>query len=259
MSRKDAFVMLDEVSFTYGKQKILDHINLSLKKGKSYALIGKSGVGKSTLLNLIAGFIQPNDGSVRISGQEFKKSREDTAFLFQDLGLFPWQTVFESILMPLNLKKVKDKKVAQKEVLALLEEMELENLKDKYPHELSGGQKQRVAIARTLIGKPDFLLMDEPTSSLDAMTKEQIQQLILTQQQKLKTTLLFVSHDIEEAVFLGEEILILHKDGTIQEIENPYFAQKNAKEQLGFYETCIGIRRLMNKELTTNEHHAENS
>ena len=100
-------------------------------------------------------------------------------------------------------------------MLALLEEMGLERLKDKYPHELSGGQKQRVAIARTLIGKPDFLLMDEPTSSLDAMTKEQIQQLILTQQQKLKTTLLFVSHDIEEAVLLGEEILILHKDGTI--------------------------------------------
>jgi ABC-type nitrate/sulfonate/bicarbonate transport system ATPase subunit len=259
MSREDAFVRLDGVSFTYGKQKILDHINLSLEKEKSYALIGKSGVGKSTLLNLIAGFIQPNDGSVRISGQEFKKPREDTAFLFQDLGLFPWQTVYESILMPLNLKKRKDKKVAQTEVLALLEEIGLESLKDKYPHELSGGQKQRVAIARTLIGKPDFLLMDEPTSSLDAMTKEQIQQLILMQQQKLKTTLLFVSHDIEEAVFLGEEILILHKDGAIQEIGNPYFAQKNAKEQLGFYETCIGIRKLMNEEMVTNEHHTKNS
>ena len=93
MSRKDAFVRLDEVSFTYGNQTILDHIHLTLEKGKSYALIGKSGVGKSTLLNLIAGFIQPNEGSVRISGQELKKPRENTAFLFQDLGLFPWQTV----------------------------------------------------------------------------------------------------------------------------------------------------------------------
>ena len=101
--------------------------------------------------------------------------------------------------------------------------------------------------------------MDEPTSSLDAMTKEQIQQLILTQQQKLKTTLLFVSHDIEEAVLLGEEILILHKDGTIQEIDNPYFTQKSAKEQLGFYETCIEIRKLMNREIAANEHHTKNS
>lgn len=258
MSRKDAFVRLDEVSFTYGNQTILDHIHLTLEKGKSYALIGKSGVGKSTLLNLIAGFIQPNQGSVRISGQELKKPRENTAFLFQDLGLFPWQTVTEAMMMPLDLKKIQDKKAAEKEVLALLEEMELGSLKDKYPHELSGGQKQRVAIARTLIGKPDFLLMDEPTSSLDAMTKEQIQQLILTQQQKLKTTLLFVSHDIEEAVLLGEEILILHKDGTIQEIDNPYFAQKNAKEQLGFYETCIEIRKLMNREIAANEHHTKN-
>ena len=258
MSRKDAFVRLDEVSFTYGNQTILDHIHLTLEKGKSYALIGKSGVGKSTLLNLIAGFIQPNEGSVRISGQELKKPRENTAFLFQDLGLFPWQTVTEAIMMPLGLKKIQDKKVVEKEVLALLEEMGLGRLKDKYPHELSGGQKQRVAIARTLIGKPDFLLMDEPTSSLDAMTKEQIQQLILTQQQKLKTTLLFVSHDIEEAVLLGEEILILHKDGTIQEIDNPYFTQKNAKEQLGFYETCIEIRKLMNREIAANEHHTKN-
>ena len=191
---------------------------------------------------------------MEVLGSVAKNSRNQEKiqpFYFKILGLFPWQTVFESILMPLNLKKVIDNKAAQKEVLALLGEMELESLKDKYPHELSGGQKQRVAIARTLIGKPDFLLMDEPTSSLDAMTKEQIQQLILTQQQKLKTTLLFVSHDIEEAVLLGEEILILHKDGTIQEIENPYFAQKNAKEQLGFYETCIGIRRLMNKEMAS--------
>ena len=133
------------------------------------------------------------------------------------------------------------------------------NLKDKYPHELSGGQKQRVAIARTLIGHPDFLLMDEPTSSLDAMTKEQIQQLILAQQQKLKTTLLFVSHDIEEAVFLGEAILILHKNGIIEEVENPYFAQNNAKEQSGFYEACIGIRKLMNRETPANEHHTKNS
>jgi len=259
MSQNEAFVMLDDVSFKFGEQTILNKVKLTLKRGTSYALIGKSGVGKSTLLNVIAGFIHPNHGSVMIDGQVLKKPRENTAFLFQDLGLFPWQTVFEAILMPLNLKNGRDKELAQKKVVALLQEIELESLKDKYPHELSGGQKQRVAIARILIGNPDFLLMYEPTSSLDAMTKEQIQQLILTQQQKLKTTLLFVSHDIEEAVFLGEVILILHKNGTIQEVENPYFAQKNAKEQLGFYDACIGIRKLMNVEISANEYHTKNS
>jgi ABC-type nitrate/sulfonate/bicarbonate transport system ATPase subunit len=258
MSQNEAFVMLDDVSFMFGEQTILDKVKLSLERGTSYALIGKSGVGKSTLLNVIAGFIHPNQGSVMINGQVLRKPRENTAFLFQDLGLFPWQTVFEAILMPLSLKNMKDKEAAQKRALNLLQEMELESLKDKYPHELSGGQKQRVAIARTLIGNPDFLLMDEPTSSLDAMTKEQIQKLILTQQQKLKTTLLFVSHDIEETVFLGEVVLILHRNGTVQEVENPYFAQKNPKEQLGFYEACIRIRKLMNMETPANDHHTEN-
>ena len=95
--------------------------------------------------------------------------------------------------------------------------------------------------------------MDEPTSALDAMTKEYIQHLILAQQQRLQTTLLFVSHDIEEAVFLGEVVLILNKNGMIQEIENPYFAQKNAKEQLGFYERCIEIRKLMDMENNLDE------
>lgn len=250
MINNESFVVLDNVSFTFDTQLILNKINLSLTKGTSYALIGKSGVGKSTLLNIIAGFNKPNQGKVIIAGKELKKTRDNTAFLFQDLGLFPWQTVFEAVSMPLKLKK----NPKTEEVMTILKEMELEGLKDKYPHELSGGQKQRVAIARTLIGKPDFLLMDEPTSALDAMTKEHIQQLILRQQQKLKTTLLFVSHDIEEAVFLGEVVLILNKNGAITEIANPYFAQKKAKEQLGFYERCIEIRKLMNVENAVNEH-----
>ncbi|WP_071396528.1 ABC transporter ATP-binding protein [Bacillus tuaregi] len=258
MSNED-FVVLRDVTFQFGEQMILHHVGLSLKKGKSYALIGKSGVGKSTLLNLIAGFIQPSQGSLTIGGETVKKSKGQIAFLFQNLGLFPWQTVTEAIMMPLVLKGEKNQDKAFAQVLALLKEMELESLKDKYPHQLSGGQRQRVAIARTLIGKPELLLMDEPTSSLDAMTKEQIQRLILAQQQKLKTTLLFVSHDIEEAVFLGEVILILNKNGNIQEVKNPYFAQKNAKEQLGFYEACIEIRKLMNMETVVNEHHTENS
>ncbi|KAA9016949.1 ABC transporter ATP-binding protein [Niallia endozanthoxylica] len=248
MSNED-FVVISDISFQFGEQLILNHVELSLKKGKSYALIGKSGAGKSTLLNLIAGFIQPSQGRVTIGGGPIKKSKGNTAFLFQDLGLFPWQTVMEAIMMPLLLKKEKNREKAKEQILVLLKEMELESLKDKYPHELSGGQRQRVAIARALISKPELLLMDEPTSSLDSMTKEHIQQLILAQQQKLRTTLLFVSHDIEEAVFLGEVILILNKNGTIQEMKNPYFAQKDAKEQLGFYEACIEIRKSMNMEL----------
>lgn len=259
MNSNDSFVMMEDVSFSFEEQLILNKVQLSLKKGISYALIGKSGVGKSTMLNLIAGFILPDQGRITINGQELKVPRKSTAFLFQDLGLFPWQTVFQAILMPLKMKTKKNIEASKAEVMTLLREMELENKKDKYPHELSGGEKQRVALARTLISKPDFLLMDEPTSSLDALTKEVIQELVLTQQQKLKATLLFVTHDIEEAVLLGERILLLNIDGTIQNLENPFFARDKAKEQLGFYETCIQIRRLMKLEIASNEYTTKNS
>lgn len=248
MGTNDTYVDFNDVSFLYGKQLVLNKLQLSLKRATSYALIGKSGVGKSTLLNLIAGFIRPTQGSIVIDGQDLIAPRKTTAFLFQDLGLFPWQTVFQAILMPLKLSNDKNKARSYQEVMALLNEMELKHLKDKYPHEISGGERQRVALARTLIGKPDFLLMDEPTSSLDAMTKEVIQELILKQQQKRKATLLFVTHDIEEAVLLGEKILLLNTDGTIQELDNPFYAVSKAKEQLGFYESCIQIRKTMKME-----------
>lgn len=270
----DKFVELNEVSFQYENQVILDRVSIELKKGTSYGLVGKSGVGKSTLLNLIAGFIKPTQGEIIINGDRLIETRKSTGFLFQELGLFPWQTVYEAVLMPLKLgngiNKVKDKDIHKlKEidqdihklkgidknkttrintVINLLKEMKLDHLVDKYPSELSGGEKQRVALARTLILEPDLLLMDEPTSSLDAMTKESIGKLILEVQKKQKSTLLFVTHDIEEAVLLGNRILIIGDDQKVTEYDNPYCGQSNVKEQIGFYETCIHIRKLLKSE-----------
>lgn len=238
-------VVMKDVSFSFSNQLILKDIHLRLMKGVSYALIGESGVGKSTLLNLIAGFYKTSQGSIVINKEVLNKPRKGTSFLFQELGLFPWQTVYEAIAMPAEINYINDKVNVKDSVINLLNEMNLEELINKYPHELSGGERQRVALARTLISKPDLLLMDEPTSSLDAMTKENIQQLILRQQQKLNCTLLFVTHDIEEAVLLGEKILILNLDGKINELENPYFKLNNAKEQIGFYDQCIKIRQLI--------------
>ncbi|MDF2540506.1 MAG: transporter ATP-binding protein [Herbinix sp.] len=264
----------------YKTKDILNHVNYTFDKGYSYALIGKSGVGKSTLLHLLAGFIKPTTGSIVIDGQLLEKPRRKTSFLFQDLGLFPWQTVYEAVSMPAKIKlnplgeanervekKVVDdtafddkmyknkwkeirhtKEEISESVMELLGEMGLKEHKEKYPHELSGGERQRVALARALIGKPDFILMDEPTSALDSMTKELIQRLILKQQQKGKATVLFVTHDIEEAVLLGERILLLGNNGTMKELKNPFYGLENAKEQLGFYEICIMIRKLLQEE-----------
>jgi NitT/TauT family transport system ATP-binding protein len=184
---------------------------------------------------------------VLIDGIELKTPRVNTGFLMQELGLFPWQTVYQAVSMPLKIQKKEKNSYIKEQVLQVLKEVELENFENKFPHELSGGQNQRVALARTLIGKPDFLLMDEPTSTLDEMTKEQIQTLILKQQQKRQTTMLFVTHDIEEAILLGRSILILQEDGKILEIPNPIFGEINRKENLSFYETCIKIRKQLNE------------
>jgi ABC-type nitrate/sulfonate/bicarbonate transport system ATPase subunit len=253
MNTKNRFVVLDHVTFSYGSNKILDQLQLELDRGTSYALIGKSGIGTSTLLNLIAGFIKPMEGTITIDQREVSEPRKNTAFLFQELGLFPWQTVLQAVAMPLQLEKKLEKANRSTEVEELLKGMNLYALKDKYPKELSGGEKQRVALARTLIGRPDLILMDEPTSALDAMTKEAIQLLIREYQKKLKATMLFITHDIEEAVSLGEKIVLLNSDGTVTLLDNPFYSSTNVKEQLGFYELCIHIRKLMKLETKANE------
>jgi NitT/TauT family transport system ATP-binding protein len=251
-SPRDSFIRMDQVTFSYGEQVILNNINLDLEKGSSYAVIGKSGVGKTTLLQLIAGFLKPASGSISINQQDIQVMRRNIAFLLQDLGLFPWQNVAQAVAMPLKLRKYHKREI-QEEVIALLRELELEALKGKYPKALSGGEQQRVALARILIGKPDLILMDEPTSSLDAMTKELIQQIILKYQQRLNATMLFITHDIEEAVLLGKNILLLKPEGTFHLINNSFYAAPKAKEQLGFYEKCIEIRKLLMLENKENE------
>lgn len=245
------FIKMEQVSFSYGQKKILQEVNLVLEKESSYALIGKSGSGKSTLLNLIAGFLKADSGSICINEKLVKEPRKETAFLFQELGLFPWQTVYEAVAMPLKLRGVNIRN--SNEVMELLHDMGLQDYINKYPNELSGGERQRVALARTLISKPDLLLMDEPTSALDAMTKEELQELIVKEQQKRKTTLVFVTHDIEEGMMLGNYILIMNKEGSVSSIENPYYGLKNGREQIGFYEQCIKLRKLLNMEKANEE------
>lgn len=243
---KKDFIILEKVSFSYGQHEVLRDVNLVLEQGSSYALIGKSGSGKSTLLNLIAGFLMPDRGMATIGGSILRQPRKETAFLFQELGLFPWQTTEDAVSMPLKLRGKKQGIDAA--VTELLREMGMEQHRYKYPQELSGGERQRVALARTLIGEPDLLLMDEPTTALDAMTKEELQGLIIREQKKRNTTLLFVTHDIEEALTLGRFVLLMSGDGAVLQMENPYFSVSNAREQLGFYDECIKIRKLLEME-----------
>lgn len=242
-STEQVHIRLDHVSFCFGDTVVLRDISAALQRGCSYALIGKSGIGKSTLLRLIAGFLLPSAGSVSIDGSAVAGPRRQTAFLFQELGLFPWQTVFEAVSMPLKIHG--EQKDRDARVMSILTELHIEQHKNKYPHQLSGGEKQRTALARTLVCSPDLLLMDEPTSALDAMTKEELQSQILRQAQARGATLLFVTHDIEEAVLLGQTILVLNEDGTLTQLNNPCFGLQAPREELAFYDETIKIRKLL--------------
>jgi ABC-type nitrate/sulfonate/bicarbonate transport system ATPase subunit len=236
------FIILDNVTYQVGEHVIFDQLNMTLDEGKVYAVIGPSGVGKTTLLHLLAGFIKPANGNVTIAGDAIRDVREKTSFLFQDLGLFPWQTAAEAAAMPLKMVKDRSKHDIEELVDSLLSSLNILSCKNQYPHQLSGGQKQRVALARTLITQPDLLLMDEPTSALDAMTKETIQQLFLDLQSERLMTSVFVTHDIEEAVFLGDEILLLHPEGHWQCLKNKEKQGSLSRETKVFYDQCFYVR-----------------
>lgn len=232
------------LTVTYGAKEALSDISLHIRQGEKISLIGKSGCGKTTLLHGIAGLKKPDRGTIEINGKQLEGIRESTAIILQKDGLFPWKKVEANILlslinesMPLQEKKNR--------VHRLLTELEIYDYKDKYLHELSGGQRQRVAIARALIQKPDLLLMDEPTGSLDMITKEKFQDSLHELYEEYSMTTLLVTHDIEEAVYLGQRILIMVDGRIVNEVNNPNYGKKNIRESLAFYELCLHVRQVM--------------
>ena len=173
----------------YGSETTLKAIDLHIPKNTTCTIIGPSGCGKTTLLYILAGLITPGSGKINIDGEEVKGIRKATGLILQDLGLLPWKTVWDNAALGLKARKL-DKNNINERVSAILDELGIAEQKNKFPNQLSGGQKQRVAIARTLVTDPDLLLLDEASSSLDAMTKETIQNLILKIVKKRSMTML---------------------------------------------------------------------
>ncbi|MGI6112938.1 MAG: ABC transporter ATP-binding protein [Mahellales bacterium] len=239
-------IEIKNLNVFYGREQALCDINLTIEENTTCAVIGPSGCGKTTLLYAMAGLIPPDKGSIRIHGRELVGIRKSTSIILQDYGLMPWKTVWHNVALGLHIRKLPRDKIHRR-VTAVLEELGIQGLKDKYPTQLSGGQKQRVAIARTLAIKPDLLLMDEPSSALDAITKEHIQSLTLTIHKNNPMTLVLVTHNIEEAVFLGQRIVIMGKGGIRHILDNPTFGRKNVREQMDFYNMCLMVRKHMDK------------
>jgi NitT/TauT family transport system ATP-binding protein len=185
----------------------LRRITFEVSEGEFVCLLGPSGCGKSTILNLIAGFLAPTSGRVLVYGKEVHGPSPERGVCFQEAALFPWLRVLDNILFGPQAQGRRSN--IAKEAMELLRRVGLEEFQNHYPHQLSGGMKQRVAIARLLINDPQILLMDEPFGALDALTRLQIQEYLLTIHQEFRRTVVFVTHDVDEAVYTSDRILMM--------------------------------------------------
>ncbi|MBU0943772.1 MAG: ABC transporter ATP-binding protein [Proteobacteria bacterium] len=234
--------------------------SFTVKKGEAWTVIGPSGCGKTTLLYLIAGLNKPTGGKVLINGEQITRARPATGLVLQDHGLLPWATILENTRLGLKVRKfygpdgkhspvdVKiDPEKDEARIYYWLNWLGIEQLKDMYPTQLSRGQRQRAAIARTLVLDPDLLLMDEPFSALDAPIREELQKVMNSFHQESGLTSLTVTHDIEEAVVLGEKILVLSNSCNREPkvIENHISGKTNNRTDPEFIKQCLELRDLL--------------
>jgi len=194
----------------------LKDINLEIKQGEFVCLLGPSGCGKSTLLNAVAGFALPSAGAITVDGQTVTGPGPERGMVFQEYALFPWMTVAQNIAFGLQVQK-KDRAEIDLTVNQLLDLLHLKDFRDRFPKDLSGGMRQRVAIARVLALDSPIMLMDEPFGALDALTRRNLQDEVLRIWQELGKTILFVTHSIEESIYLADRIVVMtYRPGTIK-------------------------------------------
>ncbi|MDR6550546.1 ABC transporter ATP-binding protein [Paenibacillus qinlingensis] len=211
----------------------LNNIHLTIKQGEFITIIGPSGCGKSTLLKIIAGLDTDHEGNVLLDGQQVVKPGIDKGFIFQEHRLFPWLTVEKNIAADLSLKDP----VVRKRVDELIELVKLQGFEKAYPRELSGGMSQRVAIARALLRDPKVLLLDEPFGALDAFTRSHLQEVALNIWEAKRTTMVLVTHDIDEAVFLANRVVVMNaRPGTIRNIIPVDLPHPRKKASVSFLE-----------------------
>ncbi len=214
IARSEALLAVDHVSLEYRTpQRVVratHQVSFAVDPADRFVLLGPSGCGKSTLLKAVAGFIQPCEGEIRLQGQRVDAPGPDRIVVFQEFDqLPPWKTVKQNVMFPLLASRTLSKKDAEERALHYLEKVGLAAFADAYPHTLSGGMKARVAIARALAMQPKILLMDEPFAALDALTRRKMQEELLLLWEEVRFTLLFVTHSIEEALVVGNRILLL--------------------------------------------------
>ncbi len=212
---------------------ILENINLSVDSGRFVSIVGPSGCGKTTLLKIIAGLISPCQGAVQLQGQNIRLGDERVGMVFQEFALFPWRSLIRNIEFGLEIKRL-PRSQRRRRALEYTANFGLRGFEHRLPQELSGGMKQRVAIARTLINKPNVVLMDEPFASLDSQTRNEMQDFLLSIWYDRGETILFVTHNVDEAVYLSQQIIVLSsRPGRVVEIYDvnyPYPRDRTSPE-----------------------------
>ena len=222
---------------------VLEDINLNIDDGEFICLLGPSGCGKTTLLRLIAGLDEPTSGEIIANGEVVKEPSGDRAVIFQQYSLFPWLTVLENVTFGLEVSGKGSKEENIENAERYLQRVGLYEFKDSYPHELSGGMKQRVAIIRSLLNHSPILLMDEPFSALDMQNRHKLQEQLIGVWKRFDNTIVFVTHDVDEAVYLADKIVLLDKNpGKVRDIvevglERP--RKRESKEFIDIQESIV--------------------
>ncbi|WP_209862679.1 ABC transporter ATP-binding protein [Paenibacillus shirakamiensis] len=226
-------IIVDQVSLTYRpawEEPVLDQINLELEQSELVCVLGPSGCGKTSLLHILAGYIPPTRGTVRINGKEHKAPNSSVGVVFQHANLFPWLSIAGNVEFGMKMKGI-PKPLRKEKAAHYLQLVGLQEAASKLPHQLSGGMKQRAAIARTLATDPSIVLMDEPFSALDALTRESMQIHVRELWAKTQKCIMFITHDVDEALLLSSRILIMHaRPGRIvQDFRNPLYSENKAR------------------------------
>ncbi len=238
-------------------QTVLRDLNFSVREGEFMTLLGPSGCGKTTLLTIIAGFQAASGGRILINGRQVTRPGPDRGFVFQNYALFPWMTVRDNILYPMKQHKVPGKE-REKRLVELLSMAQLEDKEKLFPHQLSGGMKQRTAFIRALAGKPDVLLMDEPLGAVDMQMRQSLQDDLEALWLKDKTTVVMVTHDVDEAIYLSDRVIVMSaQEGKIVEdmpVRLPRPRDRKSMEYIKHKEHITeALRIAMDKRLESSE------
>lgn len=231
-------VSIDGLTYHYPDGAGITDVSLSMGAGESCSIIGPSGCGKSTLLHCLAGLLTPVAGSISTEARAGLVQQKD--------ALFPWLTVADNI-------RLGGREDGSLSAATILDELGVGGLRHKFPGQLSGGERQRVSIARTLVAQPQILLFDEPSSALDAFTREALQDLVLAIQQEHALSAIYVTHHIEEALFLSGRVILMGRGYVAGEFHNPLFPDPEARLRGTFYELAVELRKQLNEVIASEQ------